>query len=245
MAAGKVTQKNSWMPIFFQQDIDVNTRVAIWKIEEEESFFLQHVMPQRNVSHPHKKLQHLAGRYLLKHLFSDFPLALIQIADTKKPYLEDEAFHFSISHCSDFAAAIVSRTRRVGVDVELTTDKVEKIKHKFLTEAELNISSVAVAGAMDKRQSSDGVEIPKLTLLWSCKEAVYKWFGSGEVDFKEHIVVESLTGVGIDLFRTSICFKKKEPIELSLSSTYFTLTPSASNIDAADEQRLVLSYVVT
>lgn len=43
------------MPIFFQQDIDVDTRLAIWKIEEEESFFLQSVMPQRNVSHPHKK----------------------------------------------------------------------------------------------------------------------------------------------------------------------------------------------
>ena len=26
-----------------------------------------------------------------------------------------------------------------------------------------------------------------LTLLWSCKEAVFKWYGNGGVDFSDHI----------------------------------------------------------
>src|SRR5947209_20459434 len=119
------------MPIFFQHNIDESTRVAVWKIEEEESFF--NVPLQRNITNPHKRLQHLAGRYLLKFLFADFPLELIQIADTRKPFLQDELFHFSISHCSDFAAAIVSTRNRVGVDIEVVGDKIQKVQHKFVS----------------------------------------------------------------------------------------------------------------
>src|SRR6187397_2210460 len=100
------------MPIFYQQDIDESTRLAIWKIEETEDFFLKSVPLQKEITHPHKRLQHLAGRFLLKHLYPGFPVALIKIADTKKPFLEDEAYHFSISHCNDYAAAIVSKTER-------------------------------------------------------------------------------------------------------------------------------------
>ncbi|HEY1021510.1 MAG TPA: hypothetical protein VGE06_04325, partial [Flavisolibacter sp.] len=123
------------MPIFFQQDIDGDTKLAVWKIEEEERFFT--VPLQREITHPHKRLQHLSGRYLLRYLFPEFPLDLIKIADTRKPYLEDEAFHFSISHCSDYAAAIVSRNKRVGVDIEVPTTKVDRIKKKFLHAEEL------------------------------------------------------------------------------------------------------------
>ena len=128
---------NSLMPVFFQQQIDDSTSLAVWKIEEDEAFFLQHVPLQRDITHPHKRLQHLAGRYLLQYLFPDFPISLIKIADTRKPYLENEAYHFSISHCSHYAAAIVSKTQRVGVDIEVPTPKVEKIKHKFLLEEEV------------------------------------------------------------------------------------------------------------
>ena len=162
------------MPIFFEQAIDSDTKLAIWKIEEPESFF--HVPLQRSITHPHKRLQHLAGRYLLKYLFPDFPLEQILIADTRKPYLKDEAFHFSISHCGDYAAAIVSRSKRVGVDIEIPTDKVLKIRHKFLHPEEL-----------ESLDESGEERLHRLTLLWSCKEAVFKWWSFGGVDFSEMI----------------------------------------------------------
>ena len=85
--------------------------MGIWKIEEPESFFKGNVPQHRDVTHPHKRLQHLAGRFLLQYLFPDFPYGLIQIADTNKPYLPNEQYHFSISHCGDYAAAIVSSKR--------------------------------------------------------------------------------------------------------------------------------------
>lgn len=172
------------MPIFFQQDIDGSTKLAVWKIEEGEDFFLQHVPLQREITHPHKRLQHLAGRYLLQYLFPDFPISLIKIADTRKPYLEDEAFHFSISHCSDYAAAIVSSTKRVGVDIEVPTEKVQKIMHKFLHEEEQRWFNNDLP---PKEQTINEKNVEKLTLLWNAKEAVFKWWSYGNVDFSEMI----------------------------------------------------------
>ena len=109
------------MPLFYQHNINENSRVGIWQIAEGERFFLAKVPLKKDVSHPHKRLQHLAGRYLLPELFPDFPLEEIVIADTKKPFLENEKYHFSISHCGNFAAAIVSSRDRVGVDIEMVT----------------------------------------------------------------------------------------------------------------------------
>ena len=133
---------------------------------------------QREITHPHKRLQHLAGRFLLKNLFPHFPVELIKIADTKKPFLENDAYHFSISHCNDYAAVIVSKTERVGVDVEIPSFKIDRIKNKFLNEQELPILHSPLS-------------ITQLTLMWCCKEAVYKWWSYGGVDFSKKIKLQS------------------------------------------------------
>ena len=118
------------MPLFYQQDINETTRLGVWKIEEDESFFLRTVPLQHSITHPNKRLQNLAGRYLLPYLFPGFPTTAIEIADTRKPFLSGEQYHFSISHCGRYAAALVSSTERVGIDIEMITPRVEKIKHK-------------------------------------------------------------------------------------------------------------------
>ena len=168
------------MSLLYQQNIDEYTRLAIWKIEEEESFFLKKVPLKKEIAHPHKRLQHLAGRYLLLYLFPDFPAHEISIADTKKPYLPNEEYHFSISHCGNMAAAIVSKDKRVGVDIEHFTDKVFKIQHKFLNEGE--------SGMLNSFKENEEKR-KLLTLLWSTKETVYKWWSFGNVNFKQDIQI--------------------------------------------------------
>jgi len=171
------------VPIFFQHQINETTRLGIWKIEEAEEFFLSNVPLQKEVTHPHKRLQHLAGRFLLQFLFPDFPYGLIQIADTRKPYLPDEQYHFSISHCGDFAAAIVSSDQRVGIDAEIPSEKVERIRNKFLNEQEIS------------KSDSYRIETPNaelLTVMWCAKECVFKWYGDGKVDFRRHIQLQTI-----------------------------------------------------
>lgn len=220
------------MPIFFQHTINEFTRLGIWKIEETEEFFKGNVPQHRDVTHPHKRLQHLAGRFLLQFLFPDFPYELIRIADTRKPYLPNEQYHFSISHCGDYAAAIVSKNSRVGIDIEIPVPKIEKVKNKFLNEEEMKIFHISKKESTPQQltpntghltpstqhptpkigQRPSAIDHPKdpsplrqaqgsgspntqhltsntslLTLLWSAKESIYKWYGDGGVDFSEHI----------------------------------------------------------
>ena len=163
------------MPLFYQQNINESTKLAIWKIEEPEEFFHSKVPLSNTITHPHKRLQHLAGRYLLTFLFNDFPNNEIEIADTRKPFLPNEQYHFSISHSGDYAAAIVSGDKRTGIDVEFISERLEKIKPKFLHADEVRF----INAQLQSRQ------LTLLSILWSAKEAIYKWYGAGEVDFKE------------------------------------------------------------
>ncbi len=165
------------MPVFFQHQINENTRLGVWKIEETEEFFKGNVPLHRDVTHPHKRLQHLAGRFLLQFLYPDFPYELIKIAETRKPFLEDDLYHFSISHCGDYAAAIVSSKERVGVDIEEPVEKLARISDKFLSVNEKEEFAI----------HSSIPDIRLLTTLWSAKEAVFKWYGLGGVDFRQHI----------------------------------------------------------
>ncbi|GAB2816931.1 4'-phosphopantetheinyl transferase family protein [Ferruginibacter profundus] len=187
------------MPLVYQQNINAVTKIGVWHIAEAEAFFAG--MPlQKTITHPHKRLQHLAGRFLLKELYPDFPLDLIKIADTRKPFLENETYHFSISHCRDYAAVLISKEKRVGVDIELVNDKIERILHKFLTDEECLLMP---RGAIQKTA----------TLFWSVKETVYKWQGTGGTDFKEHIRIEKFTGDAEEGIVYCL-FKNKIPLQV-------------------------------
>jgi len=193
------------MPIFFQHQINETTRLGIWKIEETEEFFLSNVPLQQEVTHPLKRLQHLAGRFLLQFLFPGFPYELIKIADTRKPYLASEQYHFSISHCGDYAAAIVSKDQRVGIDIEIPSKKAQLIRNKFLTQKEQSLYSL----------TTHSLQIT--TLLWSVKESVFKWYGDGSIDFRRHI---QLTGID-EKDESVICHFAKTKQELIIRYCHF------------------------
>ena len=221
------------MPLFYQHNINGNTKLGIWQITEPEGFFLEKVPLKKDVSHPFKRLQHLAGRYLLSFLFPDFPLEEIQIADTRQPFLQNEKYHFSISHCGHYAAAIVSRDSRVGVDIELITPRIEVVARKFLNEEEAHFINEDYAMFLDQWGLSGKVHQEFLTLIWSAKEAIFKWYGKGELDFKNHMQLEGNISMEGDGIRLPFAFSKEDTIHLPIEGRIF------------DEQALALVWVVT
>ena len=212
------------MPIFFQQQINETTRLGIWKIEETEEFFKSNVPQHRSVTHPHKRLQHLAGRFLLQYLFPAFPYELIQIADTRKPYLPDEQYHFSISHCGDYAAAIVSKDKRVGIDIEIPVEKILNIQNKFLSVPEKEIFNIQYSMFNSQLTTHDS---RLTTRLWSAKEAVFKWYGDGGVDFRKDIQLQKQN----ELTEMILCLFLKNNTDLNIHYRHF--------------DRLVLAWVVS
>ncbi|RYY65044.1 MAG: 4'-phosphopantetheinyl transferase superfamily protein [Chitinophagaceae bacterium] len=197
------------MPLVYQQNINAHSRLGVWHIAEDEQFFLERVPLQKEITHPHKRLQHLAGRLLLSELYEDFPIRLIRIADTRKPYLPGEAFHFSISHCGDYAAAIVSTENRVGVDIEIPQEKIERIKNKFL---EANEQQLLLA--------LQTTPLKALTIAWSIKESMFKWYAAGKVDFREHLrIVDCM--LQDNQFSASCNFQKEQSIAMKVNGIFF------------------------
>lgn len=184
------------MPLVYQQNINEHTKLGVWHIEEVEDFFLSQVPLNRNVTHPKKRLQHLAGRLILMELYKDFPVTLIEIADTNKPFLADERYHFSISHSGDYAAAIVSQKNRVGVDIEIPQEKIERIRYKFLSENESKLLS-----------ESSLPEYHQYTICWCIKEALYKWYGDARVDFRDHLHIQKIKFQGDTFIADCMVFK--------------------------------------
>ncbi|RYG02095.1 MAG: 4'-phosphopantetheinyl transferase superfamily protein [Chitinophagaceae bacterium] len=202
------------MGLFYQHSVNPETKIGIWTIEEPEEFFLESVPVKRDVSHPAKRLQHLAGRFLLPYMMPDFPLRQILVADTRKPYLADDKYHFSISHCGTYAGVIVSSTQRVGIDIEVVSTRMYNIMHKFVNENERQF--LAEWEGMDK------LHLELTTVLWSAKEAVFKWYGLGKIDFREHMQLS-----GNVIFRADewielpFTFSKDKIVELKVMAKIF------------------------
>src|SRR6202008_4298331 len=114
----------------------------------------------------------LKGReHLVKVLLGDVTVCY---DDKGKPHLTDRSKHISISHSHDKLAIIANAKEATGIDIELIRDKVLRIRHKYLSENELQ---------------DTGSDIEKLLIYWAAKETLYKIYGLKEVDFIANLFI--------------------------------------------------------
>ncbi len=163
------------MPLYKEWEIGNHGLAAIWKVEEPESFFTEQTGMQSDMKNERRRIEHLAGRFLLRHLEKDFPLHQITKDQHDKPRIDNDAFLFSISHSWPYIAAVIDPYDEAGIDIQTWHPRIGQIQHKFLSAEEQEIF-----------RNDDKL----ITLAWSAKEAVYKWNGRRGVDFIEHIPVE-------------------------------------------------------
>ena len=156
-------------------------KLGIWKIEEQMSFFADQIPFQSSALHESRQIQQQATRYLLNILYENFPFAAIEINEAGKPLIKDSQFEFNLSHTHTLAVAILSEYQKVGVDAEKINSRVLKIQHKFINEVE----------ASNLVGKTEAEQISILTKYWTIKEAVYKWWGKGSVDFANDICIQS------------------------------------------------------
>ncbi|MEC8739540.1 MAG: 4'-phosphopantetheinyl transferase superfamily protein [Bacteroidota bacterium] len=93
-----------------------------------------------------------------------------------KPYLLDENCGIGISHSNNWVAVMKSKSKKVGIDVQLFSTKILGIVAKFASEKEQTVP----------RNFND---LHWFTLLWAAKESVYKWHSKGGVNFREQIKI--------------------------------------------------------
>ena len=164
------------MPLFREWSSDAYSLAAIWKITEPETFFTERTGYTAEIKSEKRRLEHLAGRFLLQHLKADFPLLNIRPDEHDKPRIDNNQYYFSISHSYPYVAAVVSPLVECGIDIQIWHERMEKLQHKFLSAEEQKLFK------NDTRQ---------ITLAWCAKEAAYKWQGRRGVEFAEHLVISN------------------------------------------------------
>lgn len=156
------------MPLFKEWAPDEFSLAAIWHIEEEESFFQDKTGLTPSIRHPRRRLEHLAGRFLLQHLRNDFPLFHIAPDEHDKPRIPEDQYLFNVSHSYPYVAAVLSDHEECGIDIQVWHKDMSRIVHMFLSDREKQV-------CLEDAQ--------RYNLAWSLKEAVYKWKGRRGADF--------------------------------------------------------------
>lgn len=194
------------MPLVYQQNINEHTKIGVWHILETEDFFLKKATAQYKIKHPQKRIQHLAGRYLLLELANDISLKNILLTATSKPFLPDESYFFSISHSAEYVALIISKKSNVGIDIQHVLPKIESIKQKFLREVEMDLLSKLSISTIDQ-----------FTFAWTIKEAMFKYVDEEGVDFKQHLIIEN-TLFENDAWISNATFSKNKILQIEAKS---------------------------
>lgn len=164
------------MPLI-QRFLYEDAEVAVWKIEETEEFFREATGLQSLIRADKRRLEYYAGRYLLAHCIPGLDFEDIRIDEIGKPYLVRGDFHFSISHSHPYVVVAVHAKHAVGVDIQVFREKIIRLGPKFLSSFEAQWVQKNVA---------------RTTLIWSAKEAMFKWRGTGGQQFREQLLVSGM-----------------------------------------------------
>lgn len=124
-----------------------------------------------------RKIEFLGARYLLKVLFGECIELLYNTSGS--PYISNSDWNISITHSGKYIAVARSK-KRLGIDIEQISEKLERTKHKFSSDKELSF--------IDQQQN-----LYQLCLYWSAKESVYKLVSNEALIFDEEMQIEAFT----------------------------------------------------
>ena len=169
------------MPVF-KIFTEKNSKIGIWKLEENpeelEPLIFSLLTDEEKEKYKafksiSRRREWLATRILLREMRRSAFYTPIEYGPTCKPFLKNE--YIGISHSRSFVAIITSLKSDVAIDIEKISPKAVRISQKFMNEQEKNFFSA--------------VSEYDMSLLWSMKETVYKFYGEKELSFKDKIIV--------------------------------------------------------
>jgi phosphopantetheinyl transferase len=155
-----------------------NTAWALWKIDEDEAALAAEIAPYEvvpsEITNIIKRREFLAGRVLVKTLLQSWSLQFhgLRKDGYGKPYLKEHNFQVSLSHSYPYVAAVIDRSRPVGIDLEQPKEKLLRVAARVLHPAEL---------------SDAGTDMVKHCLYWCAKETLVKIHGKKDLTLAENL----------------------------------------------------------
>ena len=127
-----------------QKHITNDTTLGIWECSESLFLDLENVCLTKKDHDKYDKIKTESGqkqfvgvRLLLHHLFPTIENIELEKTANGKPYVKGLNEKISISHSGNYVAVLISKSKDVGVDIELIGDKAIKVKNKYMSDREL------------------------------------------------------------------------------------------------------------
>lgn len=130
------------MPLLYIEKIDDNTQLGAWLFDKSTN--LKNVCPSdvynRTMTMCNNRQKETAAVYALLNEMLGRGGWTIDHEDSGRPILRGSDMEIGISHTKNYASIILSRHKRVAVDIEYISDRVFKIEDKFMRSDERDYS---------------------------------------------------------------------------------------------------------
>lgn len=169
------------MGVVYKEKIGSDCILGMWEIEEDyETLFSMVQLEDDELSlldgfkNEGRKLEWLSVRTLINNMMEE-RTRIIYNAE-RKPFIKGNPWNISISHSYKLTSIFVSKSKRVGLDLEMMSHKISTIGHKFINSQEYITDEESM-----KRYH--------LYIHWCAKEAMYKICDKQDINFKENLTV--------------------------------------------------------
>jgi 4'-phosphopantetheinyl transferase len=169
------------MGLLIKKYVETDCLLGIWEIKEDYDtlFSKVNLLPEEisilnGFLNFQRKLEWLSVRVLMNEL-AEKDCRIVYNAQ-RKPFLADGSHNISISHSKNLTSIIISKGKRVGIDLEFMSHQIDHIACKFINEKE-NITNDS--------------ELKRLHLYihWCAKEALYKICDKQDINFKQNLTI--------------------------------------------------------
>jgi len=179
--------------ILIKKYVDKDVLLGLWDITEDYETLIsglklnhEDLKILNGFKNKNRKLEWLSVRKLLAELTN--PEIDIIYNKERKPFLSDKSYNISISHSKNFTSILLSKHKKVGIDLEYMSHRISKISYKFIN----NNEKITINPDLLKYH---------LYIHWCAKEALYKICDKQEINFKNNITLEP--------FEPTVCGKVK------------------------------------
>jgi len=200
------------MAIIMNEHFECGCQLAIWKITEglrdlssQIALTLEELETLDRFNFEPRKLEWLSVRVLLNAM-TDKDITIVYNGN-HKPFIKGNHYFISIAHSRDLTSILLSREKKVGIDLEYMSHRIGSIEHKFIN-------------AQDRITSDEEQRKYHLYIHWCAKEALYKICDKQDINFKDNLTIEPFEPMenGVLLGRVQNRFRNEQ-----FTMNYFSL----------------------
>jgi 4'-phosphopantetheinyl transferase EntD len=170
------------MPIIYNQIVYDDCQLGVWDITEtfDEMYSKIHFFPGEkkrfnDFKSPARQLEWLSVRRLLREITGE-PTQIVY-NEKRKPFLYNSDMNISISHSNKLTSVLLSKNKKIGLDLEYMSHKITNVAHKFINTDEYIVDDI------ERRKFH-------LYIHWCAKEALYKLCDKQDINFKKNLTID-------------------------------------------------------